>query len=223
MILVAALVIAVSAVDRLIHPQGLDDVGIGLAISVGASAINLGVGLLLLRTGREQRSIVLEADGKHLLTDVWTSVGVVIGVAAVAISGWERLDAIVAIAVAVNILAAGGGLVRRSIGGLMDRSLGAPEQGQIDRVLAGFEARGIVFHALRTRQAGSRAFVSMHVLVPGEWTVKAGHDLAVEVEAAIHEELPFAVVFTHLEPVEDPASFEDIGLDPASGRRPPGG
>jgi cation diffusion facilitator family transporter len=213
LILVAALSIAFTAIDRLLHPQGVDDVGVGLAISSGASLINLGVGLLLLRSGRRARSIVLEADGKHLITDVWTSVGVVIGVAAVAISGWQPLDSIVALAVAVNIVFAGSGLVRRSVGGLMDRALSDEELRAIDEVLTSFAREEVSFHALRTRQAGSRAFLSLHVLVPGAWTVQQGHDLVEDVELALRRRLGYLTVFTHLEPREDERSFEDEMLD----------
>ena len=213
LIVVAAVAIAVTAVDRLLHPQPIDDVGVGLAVSVTASLINFAVGFLLLRTGRKERSIVLEADGKHLMTDVWTSAGVIIGVAGVAITGWERLDALIALAVAVNIVATGSGLVGRSVGGLMDRALGEPERRQIEDVLAGFERDGVRFHALRTRQAGQRAFVSLHVLVPGTWNVQRGHDVVEQVEAALRERLPYATVFTHLEPAEDPRSFDDTALD----------
>jgi cation diffusion facilitator family transporter len=213
MIFIAAISIAATAIDRLVHPQAIGDVGLGLAISVSASVINLVVGMLLLRTGREQRSIVLEADGRHLLTDVWTSVGVIIGVAAVAISGWERLDAIVALAVAANIVLTGTSLVRRSVGGLMDRALDEPQVGEIKDALERFEGDGIEFHALRTRQAGQRAFISLHVLVPGEWSVQRGHDVIEEIEAALRERLPYATVFTHLEPAGDPRSFADTSLD----------
>jgi cation diffusion facilitator family transporter len=213
LILVAAIGIAITAIDRLVHPQAISDVGVGLAVSVTASLINLAVGFVLLRTGRRERSIVLEADGKHLMTDVWTSVGVVIGVAGVAISGWERLDALVALAVAVNIVATGSGLVRRSVGGLMDRALDEPERQQIDDALERFRVDGVEFHALRTRQAGSRAFMSLHVLVPGNWTVQRGHDVVEEVETALRERLPYATVFTHLEPADDPRSFDDTALD----------
>jgi cation diffusion facilitator family transporter len=213
LIVVAAVGIAITAVDRLLHPQPIEDVGVGLTVSVAASLINLAVGVLLLRTGRKERSIILEADGKHLLTDVWTSVGVIIGVAGVAISGWERLDALIALAVAVNIVLTAGGLVRRSVGGLMDRALDEAERRQIEQVLAQFERDGVRFHALRTRQAGSRAFVSLHVLVPGMWTVQRGHDVVEQVEAALRERLPYATVFTHLEPAEDPRSFDDTTLD----------
>ena len=216
LILLAAVTIAVTAVDRLLHPQALNDVGIGLAVSVVASLINLGVGRALVRAGREHRSITVEADGKHLLTDVWTSIGVVVGVAAVAISGWERLDPIVALAVAGNIVFTGTILLRQSAAGLMDRALPPELQSEISEVLAPFGARGVHFHALRTRQAGRRAFVSLHVLVPGSWTVRQGHDMAEEVEAALRARIPYATVFTHVEPVEDPRSFDDTGLDRAS-------
>jgi cation diffusion facilitator family transporter len=213
LILIAAGGIAVAAVLRLIDPQPLESVGAGLAVNAAAAAINLAVGLALLRSGRRARSIVLEADGKHLLTDVWTSAGVIVGVAAVALTGWERLDPIVALAVAVNILVAGSGLLRRSAGGLMDRALEEPDLETIQEVLAEFERDGVRFHALRTRQAGSRRFISVHVLVPGAWTVQRGHDLVERVEARLCERLPGANVFTHLEPAEDPASFADTGLD----------
>jgi len=213
MIFIAAVTIAATAIDRLIHPQAIGDVAVGLAVSVSASLINLGVGLLLLHAGRAQRSIVLEADGRHLLTDVWTSVGVVIGVAAVAITGWDRLDAIVALAVAGNIILTGTTLIRRSVGGLMDRALDQPQLDEIQDVLGEFENCGIQFHALRTHQAGQRGFISLHVLVPSGWTVKRGHDLVEEVEAALRAPLPYATVFTHLEPAEDPRSFADTTLD----------
>jgi cation diffusion facilitator family transporter len=213
LIFLAAVTIVVASVDRLLDPQPLTAVGPGLAIAGLAALINLGVGVLLVRAGREHRSITVEADGRHLLTDVWTSGGVIAGVAAVAITGWDRLDPIIGLAVACNIVITGAGLIRRSVGGLMDRALDATAHEQIEDVLAAFEARGVQFHALRTRQAGRRAFVSMHVLVPGVWTVQQGHDVAEDVEAAVRAELPHATVFTHLEPAEDPRSFYDTALD----------
>jgi cation diffusion facilitator family transporter len=213
LVVIAAISIAAAAIDRLAHPRPIEDVGVGLAVSASASLINLAVGYLLLRTGRRERSIVLEADGKHLMTDVWTSVGVIGGVAAVAITGWKPLDSLVALAVALNIVVTGGSLVRRAGGGLMDRVLESGDQQQILEVLASFERDGVRFHALRTRQAGSRAFASLHVLVPGGWTVQRGHDVAEDVEAALRERLPHATVFTHLEPAEDPRSFDDTALD----------
>ena len=208
LIFVAAVGIGVTAITRLLDPQPIDDAGIGVAISAIASIINLGVGLLLLRAGRRERSIVLEADGKHLITDVWTSAAVISGVAAVAITGWDPLDPLIALAVTVNIILTGGSLIRRSVGGLMDRALGDPELAAIQEVLRSYEARGVQFHALRTRQAGAIAFVSVHVLVPGAWSVQRGHDLLEDVESDLRKQLPYGTFFTHLEPREDPRSFE---------------
>lgn len=220
LVLVAAVTIGVTAFGRLLDPQPIDSVGLGLAVSAFASLINLWVGLLLLRAGKQERSIVVEADGRHLITDVWTSAGVIAGVAAVALTGWEILDPLIAIAVAVNIVVAGLTLVKRSVGGLMDRALDARDVAQIHEVLASFREPGTVdFHALRTRQAGSRAFVSVHVLVPGAWTVQRGHDLVERVEDDLRARLPHATVFTHLEPVEDPKSFDDTELDRAMSSR----
>jgi len=213
LIFVAALGIAGMAVTRLLDPAPIDDVGAGLAVSACASVINLAVGLLLVRAGRAHRSITLEADGRHLMTDVLTSVGVIAGVAAVAITGWERLDPIIALLVAANIVLTGLGLVRRSVGGLMDRALGDDELETIRDALAPFEREGIQFHALRTRQAGRRAFVSTHVLVPRDWSVQHGHDEVERIEAALRGALPYASVFTHLEPIEDPRSYDDTQLD----------
>jgi cation diffusion facilitator family transporter len=213
MIIVAAGSIAVIAIDRLITPTAIEDVGIGLAVSTGASVVNLVVGLVLLRAGHRERSVTLEADGRHLLTDVWTSAGVIVGVAAVALTGWERLDPIVALAVAANIVVTGIGLVRRSTGGLMDRALPDEELAAITRVLDDLGEAPVRFHALRTRQAGRYSFASVHVLVPGDWTVQRGHDLLERIETALREAVPGLVVFTHLEPLEDPASFADAQLD----------
>lgn len=213
LILVAAVTIGVTAIERLINPRPIEAVGLGLAVSAVASAINLVVGLLLVRHGRREQALVLEADGKHLLTDVWTSVGVVAGVALVAITGWDPLDPLVALAVAANIVVAGCGLVRRSADGLMDRALEPEERARIDAVLARFTTERTGFHALRTRRAGQRAFVSLHVLVPGEWTVQRGHDFVEEVEAALRETFAAATIDTHLEPIEDPVSFADVELD----------
>jgi cation diffusion facilitator family transporter len=217
MIIVAAGSIAWVAVDRLISPTAIEDVGIGLAVSAGASVINLVVGLVLLRAGRRERSVTLEADGRHLLTDVWTSAGVIVGVAAVALTGWERLDPIVALAVALNIVVTGVGLVRRSTGGLMDRALPDDQLAAITKVLDEFGGPPVRFHALRTRQAGRLSFLSVHVLVPGDWSVQRGHDLSERIEAALRDAVPGLVVFTHLEPLEDPASFADAQLDRMSG------
>jgi len=223
LILVAAASIAWFAVGRLLHPVAIADVGVGIAVSTAASSINLIVGLILIRAGREHRSITLEADGRHLLTDVWTSVGVIVGVALVWATGWERLDPLIALAVAANIVVAGATLIRRSSGGLLDRTLPPVEQQAIEAVLDRARADGIRFHAVRTRQSGRRSFVSLHVLVPGAWTIQLGHDLSERLESEIRAVLPHASVLTHLEPVEDPASFDDETLDresPAAPDRP---
>lgn len=212
LIILAALSIAWVAIGRLIDPSAIEDAGLGLAISTAASLINLAVGVALVRAGREHRSLTLEADGRHLLTDVWTSVGVIAGVAAVALTGWQRLDPLIALVVAVNIVVTGVGLVRRFTGGLLDRALPEPERAAIQEVLGAY-AGDVAFHALRTRQAGRRSFASVHVLVPGAWTVQQGHDLLERVEASLREAVPGLVVFTHLEPIEDPASREDAELD----------
>ena len=215
MIFAAAIVIVYSAIDRLLHPQPLEALGVGLLITVLATAINAAVGLLILRAGRAHRSLTLVADGKHLLTDVWTSACVVIGVGLVALTGWLPLDSIVAIAVGLNILWAGFGLMRSSLHGLMDRALGAGDEARVVSVLDSFLAEypdgQLAFHALQTRESGQQRFVSMHVLVPGAWTITQGHDLVERVEAAIATALPGANIQTHLEPREDPRSYDDAG------------
>lgn len=213
LILLAAGSIAWAAIARLRDPQHLESVGVGIGVSVAAAVINLAVALVLVREGRRHRSITLEADGRHLLTDVWTSVGVVVGVTAVSVSGWEPLDPIVALIVAVNIVATGAVLLHRSTGGLMDRALPAADRVEIDAVLDRNREGGVEYHAIRTRQAGRRSFVSLHVLVPGAWTVQRGHDFLEHLEEDLRAVVPHASVFTHLEPVEDPASFEDTSLD----------
>ncbi len=213
LIVVAAAAIVWTAVPRLLAPRPLEQVGMGLAISVAASLVNLGVAWVLMRTARARRSITLEADARHLMTDVWTSAGVVAGVLAVGITGWDRLDPIIAICVALNILWTGYGLMRRSVQGLLDRSVAPTARDAIRKVLAVYETDGIAFHALRTRQAAGRSFVSVHVLVPGAWSVQRGHDLVERIEADIRAAVAGAWVITHLEPAEDPVSLADEALD----------
>lgn len=215
MILLAALAIFVAAVERLLHPQALQQVGLGLAVSLIATVINFGVARVLLTAGRRHDSIALEADARHLMTDVWTSVGVVVGVGAAGITGLLWVDPAVAILVTVHIVWTGIALVRRSALGLMDRALPDDEQAVLRELLDGYRADGADYHALRTRRAGSRRFVDVHVLVPGAWTVQQGHDLLERIEAQIRDRLRNATVFTHLEPIEDPASWRDTELDRA--------
>jgi cation diffusion facilitator family transporter len=213
MIVFAALSIIWAAVDRLLNLQPLESVGIGLAVSVVASIVNLLVARILLKVGRDNHSIVLEADAHHLMTDVWTSAGVVVGVALVWVTGWLWLDPVIAIAVALNIVWTGWQLMHRSAEGLMDVSLPEEKVAEIEAVLKPYREQGLDFHALRTRQAGSRAFVSVHVLVPGQWTVKEAHDWAERIERDIRKVMPRVNAMTHLEPLEDPASMLDQDLD----------
>lgn len=213
LILAAAAAIAIAAADRLITPRPITSIGIGVAISAIAAAVNLAVAVVLRRAGRQQQSIALEADAKHLMTDVWTTAGVIVAIFLVAATGWQRLDPLVALAVAANILWSGVTLVRRSFLGLLDRALPAEDRQTLEAVLDGYRSEGVRYHALRTREAAGRSFVSLHVLVPGEWTVQHGHDVLERIEAEIRSRLPAASVITHLEPREDPASFDDIGLD----------
>ncbi|HSF20972.1 MAG TPA: cation diffusion facilitator family transporter [Burkholderiales bacterium] len=213
LILLAAIAIGFAAIDRLITPRPLEHVGAGLAVSAAASLINYGVARRLYQAGQHYRSIALEADARHLMTDVWTSAGVIFGVAAVWVTGWARLDPLIALAVAANIVWSGYRLMQRSIHGLLDRALPPDRMRVLEGALERYRARGIDFHALRTRQAGTRSFVTLHVLVPAAWTVAQGHDLAHEVEKDIHAVLPDAVVLTHVEPLGYPESYQDVDLD----------
>jgi cation diffusion facilitator family transporter len=213
LILVAAFSIGYTAIDRWLHPQALQDVGAGLLVSVVASLINLFAARQLLKAGREFNSITLEADAKHLMTDVWTSVGVIIAVGLVWISGWLWLDPLIALLVALNIVWTGWQLLHRSASGLMDEALPEEQLAAIESVLANFRRQGLDFHALRTRQAGRQAFITLHVLVPGEWTVQHGHDVVEQIEADIRAVVPFSNLTTHLEPIEDPLSLIDEALE----------
>ena len=209
LILVAAVAIAWTAVERILSPHPLEQVGVGLVVSVVASLINLGVALVLVRAGKRHQSITLEAGGKHLLTDVWTSGGVVLGVGLVEITGWQVLDPVVAILVAVNIVRVGVGIVHASVMGLSDVAIPESDQELIRQKLAPWVKDGVSYHALRTRQAAGRQFVSFHLWVPGAWTVRQGHDVAEAMAVGIREVLPRAQVISHLEPEGD----LDVGED----------
>jgi cation diffusion facilitator family transporter len=213
LILIAAVGIGYAAVERLLNPQPLEAVGIGLAVSVVASVINLATSRILMNVGRKYKSITLEADAHHLLADVWTSAGVIAGVGLVWLTGWLWLDPVLALLVAMNIVWTGWRLLERSTAGLMDVSIPEEELKAIESVLNGYRRQGLEFHALRTRQAGSRAFVSLHVLVPGAWTVKQGHDWSERIEADLRQAVSYAHITTHLEPKEDPVSLADQELD----------
>jgi cation diffusion facilitator family transporter len=213
LIVIAAATIVVAAIRRLVDPRPIEEPGIGLAIIAVASAVNLLVARVLQRAGRRHESITLEADAQHLMADVWTSLGVIVGVGAAVATGWHRLDAIVAIAVALNVMVSGVRLLRRSMLGLLDTSLPEETLTRIKSILESHGSSGVRYHALRTRQAGARRFISFHILVPGDWTVQRGHDLLEEIEERIREAVPRSVVDTHLEPIEDPVSWEDTRLE----------
>jgi cation diffusion facilitator family transporter len=213
LILIAAAGILATAVQRLIYPRPLEQLGLGLAISVVASLINLGVALVLRGASKRYESLTLEADAVHLLTDVVTTVGVLLGVSAVWATGYTRLDPILAIIVALWIVRSGVLIVRKSIGGLLDTSIPKDQRSKVESILDSYRERGTQWHALRTRQAGVRTFVTVHILVPGDWTVRDGHELAEEIEARIRGVFTRATVLTHLEPVEDEVSYRDQELD----------
>ena len=212
MIFIAAAVIMYTAVRRFIHPRPIEDVGIGLLVSVLASVVNGLVAWVLLKNGRQRRSMTLIADGKHMLTDVWTSVGVPVGVGLVWLTGWQRLDPIVAFAVGVNILVTGAKLVGQSGTALLDVSLPKEDNEAIRDFLDAHSNDHVKFHAVRTREAGYRSFLEFHMLVPGSWTVKQGHDAMEDLIDEILDEWPEMRVSGHLEPIEDPRSYEDMDV-----------
>ena len=215
LIVVAAVAIIWSAVPRLVNPLPVENVGIGLLVATGASLINLVVAMVLIRNGKKHHSITLEADGKHLMTDVITSAGVLLGVGLVYFTGWLILDPIVAIGVALNIIWTGYQLMRRSAMGLMDTSIPDEEEEHIKEIIRKYKKEKIDYHAMKTRQAGQRKFISFHLLVPDEWTIKKGHDFSEKIEMEIRKLFPGSpvTVFTHIEPAGDPVSHKDIHID----------
>lgn len=213
LILFAAISIGYVAIERMIHPKIIEQVGVGLAISVAASVVNLFTAIVLAKASKKHNSITLEAGSKHLMTDVWTSAGVLAGVGSVALFGWQPLDPIIALAVAVNIIWTAYNIMRKSALGLLDRSISSQEFSVLKKILDTYSERGIEIHAVRTRQAGARVFISFHVIVPGEWTVDKGHSLLEEIEGDIRNKISYATIFTHLESLNDPASWEDVQLD----------
>jgi len=209
----AAISIAWAAIERILTPRPIENINLGIAISAIASVINLVVGQILIRRGREHRSITLQADGRHLMTDVYTSIGVIAAVVLVGFTGWLILDPLIALAVAVNILRTGYHVVKESAEGLMDASASDEDMSKIVGVLDDYKEKlGIDYHALRTRVAGPRIFVSAHVLMPDEWTIQRGHELAEEIESALRDAVPGVVVSTHMEPLDDPLSMADMDL-----------
>ena len=212
LILVAAVSIAIAAIPRLLNPQPLEQLSFGLVLSVVASAINGITALILLKAGKRLRSITLRADAHHLLTDVWTSVGVILGLLLVSVTGWLILDPLIALLVAANIVWTGVKLIKESGSALLDASIPLEERQMIDEILSHYDRHQVQFHAIRTRMAGTKKFVSFHILVSGNWSIQQGHDLCEEVETAISKALPHVNVFTHLEPLEDPKSWTDQDL-----------
>ena len=216
LIVLAAAGILATAIPRLIAPEPLDTPVLGLALSFTASIVNLAVGAILIRVGKREHSITLEADGRHLMTDVWTSAGVIIGVTLVFLTGWLRLDPLIALAVALHIVWTGLGLMRRSWKGLLDAAISSEDANEVTKLFTEYAKRyGVAFHALRTRQAGARRFITFHMLVPDEWTVAHAHRLSEEIEERIRMLVPNAGVFVHLEPISDPSSYDDQDLDRA--------
>ncbi|NUO19185.1 cation transporter [bacterium] len=215
MIIFAAGSIAVAAVNRLLNPQPLEQVGLGLAVTLAATLINLLVAIVIRRAGKEYHSVTLDANARHLMTDVWTSAGVIAAVGIVALSKLQFLDPVIALVVAANIIREGIHIVRSSVLGLMDTAIPAEEHARIVSVLQSYEEDEVTYHALRTRQAGRRRFVSVHILVPGDWTVHQGHEMLEQIENKLIQAVPNITVLTHLESLEDPASWKDIGLDRA--------
>lgn len=214
LIVIAAAGIIVAALPRLFDPRPIETPALGLALSALAASINFGVALVLIRAGRERHSITLEADGRHLMTDVWTSAGVIVGVGVVLATGWLVVDPLIALAVGVHIIWAGLGLMRRAVSGLLDAAIPRDDRDEIAKLFAEYSRRyGVAFHALRTRQAGARRFVSFHILVPDAWSVAQAHGLSEEIESRIRALVPNAGIFTHIEPISHPSSYDDMTLD----------
>ena len=213
LILVAAMTIIITAVNRLRFPQPLMQLDTGLFVLAAAAVVNWIVARILLRAGETHRSVVLQASGRHLMTDVWTSGGVIIGIGAITLTGWQLLDPIIAVLIGIHIMVSGWQLVRDAVLGLMDTALPEAEIEQITALLQQNLPTGVSYHALRTRQSGRQRFVSVHIQVPGAWTVQAGHTLLEEIEQAIRQALAPITILTHLEPIEDPISWDDIQLN----------
>lgn len=213
MVFVAAASIIYLGIERLLNPRPLESLGVGLAISMVAAVLNGIVGRILIKVGTRHRSITLRADGRHLMTDVYTSVGVVVGLGLAWLTGWNWLDPVVAILVGVNILVTGYRLISESTAGLMDASLSAEDNARIQAILdAHTEKDRIEFHAVRTRESGARQFMEMHMLVPGDWSVQRGHDVMEDLVDEIVKQFPAMRVTGHLEPIADPRSYEDMTL-----------
>jgi cation diffusion facilitator family transporter len=213
LVLLAAATVAWAGLDRLFDPQPIRALGLGLTLTAVATLINAVVGALLIRRGRRAGSPTLEADGIHLMSDVATGVAVLIGLGLAHATGWTWLDPALALAVAAVVAFAGWRLLVRSLGGLMDEALPDADQQALRAVLERHLTGELTYHALRTRRSGARRFASVHILVPGGWTVQRGHELLERLEADLRAAVPHLTVLTHLEPLEDPAALADVPLD----------
>lgn len=212
LILIAAISIGYTGIDRLLNPKPVEQIGLGLIVSVVASLINLSVSLVLRKAGKKYNSITLTSDASHLMTDVWTSGGVLVGVGLVGLTKWQPLDSIVAILVALNIVYTGFFIIRQSIRGLMDVSIPEEDLTKIERVLTKYRKPEVQFHNLLSRQSGATKFITVHVLVPGTWTVAQGHKLVSSIEDEIKSVIESARVITHLESMDDPSSMDEIEI-----------
>ena len=193
----------------MIHPRPLEQVGIGILVCAAASAVNFVVARVLMKVAKAHNSITLEADSQHLMTDVWTSAGVIAGVGLIAVTGWTLIDPIVALLVAANIVWTGIGLIRRSVDGLMDVVLPIEDQQSIEKIMIKYREKGVEFHELRTRQSASHRFIAVHMLVPGGWTVHDAHHVAEDFEGDIRVVLGETFITTHLEPIDDNIAYHD--------------
>jgi cation diffusion facilitator family transporter len=209
LIFVAAGGIFWTSIPRLVEPQPLESLGLGVVLSILATIANAACAWVMLKSARAHRSITLEADARHLLTDVWTTAGVLVGIGLVQLTGWLRLDPLVAMAVGIQILWTGWHLMSRSFDGLMDRAIPDEDRTVVVEVLESLRRQNGDYHALRTRVSGAKSFVDVHVLLPGRISIQEGHDLVERLENEIQARLPHVEVLTHLEPLEDPKSWDD--------------
>ncbi len=213
LIIISALIILVEAVEKIFSPHHLEQMDLGILLVGLSSIIYLSTAWLLFRAAKRLRSITLKADAVHLLSDAWVSLGVVVGIILVKLTGWSVLDPVLGLLIALQIIRTGINLLKETGSELLDKALPHEQQLEIKNILFSYEDLGLKFHAFRTRIAGSRSFIYFHILVPGEWTVQRGHDLCEEIEIKIRQTLPGSYVMTHLEPVEDPASWDDEGIN----------
>lgn len=210
LIIIAAFGIAYAAINRMYHPQPLESLGFGMLLSVGATLVNLITARILLHYSKKYNSITIEADAHHLMTDVWTTVGIILGIFLVKLTGWQLLDPIMAILVALSIVYTGIKLVFRSMDGLMDSRVSEKDMILIREVLNAYKSDEIDYHALYTRRASAKQFITFHLLFPGEYTVHQAHEVTKKVEADLKLKLPLADIFIHVEPLNDPDAFDDL-------------